>query len=48
MANLGAVESTPSVDATIRLYEGARHELVNETNRDEVIAEMADFGVRVA
>jgi alpha-beta hydrolase superfamily lysophospholipase len=46
--SLAAVESLPSTDVTIRLYEGARHELVNETNRDEVIAEIAAFARRVA
>jgi alpha-beta hydrolase superfamily lysophospholipase len=25
---------------TLRLYPGARHELVNETNRDEVTADL--------
>lgn len=46
--SLAAVESLPSDDVTIRLYEGARHELVNETNRDEVIADIAAFVARVA
>lgn len=46
--SLAAVESMPSNDTTIRLYEGARHELVNETNRDEVIAEISAFVQRVA
>lgn len=46
--SLAAVEAMPSPDVTIRLYDGARHELVNETNRDEVIAEIADFAARVA
>jgi alpha-beta hydrolase superfamily lysophospholipase len=46
--SLAAAESLPSSDLTIRLYEGARHELVNETNRDEVIAEIAAFAARVA
>lgn len=45
--SLAAVESMPSADKTIRLYEGARHELVHETNRDEVIAEITDFVDRV-
>ena len=31
----------------IRIYPGARHELVNETNRHEVIAELAAFVERV-
>ena len=46
--SLAAVESMPSNDKTVRLYEGARHELVNETNRDEVIAEIVDFVHRVS
>ena len=45
--SLAAVEAMPSADMTIRLYEGARHELVNETNRDETIAEIAHFVARV-
>jgi alpha-beta hydrolase superfamily lysophospholipase len=45
--SLAAVETMPSHDKTIRLYEGARHELVNETNRDEVIAEIVGFVDRV-
>ena len=28
------------VDVTVRVYPGARHEILNETNRDEVIAEL--------
>ena len=45
--SLAAVESMPAPDKTIRVYEGARHELVNETNRDEVIEEIAGFVARV-
>lgn len=45
--SLAAVESMPSDDVTIRIYEGARHELVNETNRDEVIEEIRRFVARV-
>ena len=45
--SLAAVEAMPSTDKTIRVYEGARHELVNETNRDEVIDEIAAFVSRV-
>ena len=41
--SLAAVEAMPSTDKTIRIYEGARHELVNETNRVEVINEIATF-----
>jgi alpha-beta hydrolase superfamily lysophospholipase len=28
------------VDTTLTLYPGARHELLNETNRDEVTADV--------
>ena len=45
--SLAAVESMPSDDKTIRLYDGARHELVNETNRNEVIGEIVAFVDRV-
>ncbi len=27
-------------DVTVRLYEDARHEILNETNRDEVTADV--------
>ena len=30
-------------DVTVRLYPGARHELLNETNRNEVTAEILAF-----
>ena len=30
-------------DVTVRLYAGARHELLNETNRDEVTADILEF-----
>ncbi|MEM8708394.1 MAG: alpha/beta hydrolase, partial [Actinomycetota bacterium] len=46
--SLAAVEAMPSTDKTIRVYEGARHELVNETNRDEVIDEIVMFVARVS
>lgn len=46
--SLAAVEAMPSTDKTIRIYEGARHELVNETNRDEVIDEIAAFVARIS
>ena len=45
--SLAAVEAMPSDDVTIRVYEGARHELVNETNRDEVIEEIVGFVARI-
>jgi alpha-beta hydrolase superfamily lysophospholipase len=28
-------------DVTLKLYAGARHELLNETNRTEVLADIA-------
>ncbi len=34
-------------DMTIRIYPGARHEILNETNRDEVIAELTGWLDRV-
>jgi alpha-beta hydrolase superfamily lysophospholipase len=45
--SLAAVGAMPSADVTVRLYEGARHELVNETTRNETIAEIARFVARV-
>ena len=45
--SLAAVEAMPSTDTTIRVYEGARHELVNETNRDEIIDEIVAFVARL-
>ena len=41
--SLDAVIAMPSHDKRIVLYEGAKHELVNETNRDEVIADIAHW-----
>jgi len=38
----------PTADLAIRVFPGARHELVNETNRAEVIGEIIRFAVRVA
>jgi alpha-beta hydrolase superfamily lysophospholipase len=31
-----------------KIYPGARHEIFNETNRDEVLADAADFVERVS
>ena len=33
---------------TVRTYPGARHEILNETNRDEIIAELVGWIDRVA
>jgi alpha-beta hydrolase superfamily lysophospholipase len=30
----------PSTVKTIKIYDGARHELLNETNKQEVIADL--------
>ena len=38
-----AVLGTSSLDVRIKIYAGARHELVNETNRAEVIADIAHW-----
>lgn len=45
--SLAAVKRMPTKDLTARVYPGARHELVNELNRDEVIAAMETFVARV-
>jgi len=34
-------------DVTVRVYEGARHEVYNETNRDEVVADLVGWLGRV-
>ncbi len=38
-----AVVDMPSLDKRIKLYDGAKHELVNETNRDEVLADLINW-----
>jgi alpha-beta hydrolase superfamily lysophospholipase len=35
-------------DVVVRVYEGARHEIYNETNRDEVVADLVAWLGRVA
>lgn len=45
--SLQAVEEMPAGDKTVRLLDGARHEVLNETNRDEVIAILAAWIDRV-
>lgn len=45
--SLAAAEAMPSNEKTIRIYEGARHELVNETNREAVIDEIVSFVQRI-
>lgn len=38
--SLTAVRDMPTDDVTVHVYEGARHEVLNETNRDEVIGHL--------
>lgn len=37
------VDATSSRDRTIKLYPGGRHEMFNETNRDEVMADLVSW-----
>jgi len=46
--SLEAVRNMPTSDLTVHVYEGARHEVLNETNRDEVIGHLADWIDRIA
>lgn len=36
------------LDLTVKIYPGGRHEMLNETNRDEVVADLLDWLSRVA
>lgn len=45
--SLHAVERMASEDKTLRVYPGARHELVNETNRDEIIGDLVRWIERI-
>ena len=45
--SMAAVKQMPTNDLTVRVYPGGRHELVNELNREEVIAALATFVERV-
>ena len=38
-----AVTTTSSLDIRIKVYPGARHELVNEINQDEVLDDIAHW-----
>lgn len=44
--SLQAVRDMPTEDATVHIYQGARHEVLNETNRDEVIEQLANWADR--
>lgn len=37
------VEATTSPDRTVKMYPGGRHEMFNETNRAEVLADLASW-----
>ena len=45
--SLAAVKRMPTKDLTVRVYEEARHELVNELIRDQVITALGAFAERV-
>jgi len=46
--SLDAAKAFPTYDLSVRVYPGARHEVLNETNRDEPIGEIIAFCDRVA
>jgi alpha-beta hydrolase superfamily lysophospholipase len=46
--SLRAVQDMPTSDLTVRLYAGARHEVLNEANRDEVLDHLSAWIDRVA
>ena len=46
--SLRAVNDMPTDDATVHLYDGGRHEVLNETNRHEVIGDLATWIRQVA
>ena len=41
--SLQAVREMPTSDLTFHIYEGARHEILNETNRDEVLGHLTSW-----
>jgi alpha-beta hydrolase superfamily lysophospholipase len=41
--SLQAVQEMPTSELTTHVYEGARHEVLNETNRDEVIGHLSSW-----
>ena len=42
-----AVRDMPTTDVTVHLYEDGRHEILNETNREEVIGDLATWIGRI-
>lgn len=45
--SLEAVRSMPTDDLTVHVYPGARHEVLNEINRDEVIGDLSGWMDRI-
>jgi len=43
-----AIEDMPSADKEVHIYPGARHEVLNEINRDQIIGDLATWIGRVA
>jgi alpha-beta hydrolase superfamily lysophospholipase len=46
--SLQAVRDMPTRDLTVHVYPGARHEVLNETNRDEVIGHLSSWIDRIS
>ncbi len=46
--SLEAVRDMPTDDLTVHVYRGARHEVLNETNRDEVIGHLSEWIERIS
>jgi alpha-beta hydrolase superfamily lysophospholipase len=44
--SLRAVRDMPTADLTVHVYDGARHEVLNESNRDEVIEHLVSWVAR--
>jgi alpha-beta hydrolase superfamily lysophospholipase len=42
-ALVGRYRAAGLTDVTVRTYAGARHEILNETNRDKVVADILDW-----
>jgi alpha-beta hydrolase superfamily lysophospholipase len=42
------VQEAPAEDVPTHLYPGARHEVLNETNRDQVIQHLAHWIDRIS
>ncbi len=44
---VGRYRDAGFIDVTVRLYPGGRHEMLNEINRDEVIADLLAWVERI-